>query len=72
MQKWEYKTCCLINENCIDKEDGGKAKSLNDLGREGWELIQIVRFNIDNMALFKRPYSEIRIKENVSLPLNKN
>jgi hypothetical protein len=47
MPKWEYK---LINEWLTEKE-------LNDLGEEGWEIVELTITPTDKMHVFvfKRP-----------------
>jgi hypothetical protein len=49
MRKWEYKLLVPISTNPLDDS--------NELGEEGWELVQVVAGSGDTAAVwvFKRP-----------------
>ncbi len=62
MTRWEYKIINIRSENY--RLDPAAARALNELGKEGWELVSITSVNFktgatDNIAMvFKRPASE--------------
>lgn len=61
-RQWEYKIINIRSENY--RLDPNAAVQLNELGRDGWELISISSVNFksgatDNIAMvFKRPLDE--------------
>ena len=46
MQKWEYNVS-VVNRNSISKK-------LEDLGRDGWELVDVIHANYDITLFLKR------------------
>ena len=62
MKKFEYMTCYVGGKGHAFKYsivNGINEFQLNELGKEGWELVNIIR-NDDNesTAVFKREYKE--------------
>ena len=55
MTRWEYLVLRPISSNQHPISDKAQIDILNDLGRQGWELITISR---EDQAFFKRPVEE--------------
>jgi len=56
MQKWEYH---LVSSNSFTYD---RVRILTDVGREGWELVQILwrpRSEKITLFVFKRPISDV-------------
>lgn len=51
MKKYEYKV--------IDTPNLCKEKILNDIGKEGWELVNLTKEGLVYYYIFKREYSHI-------------
>lgn len=77
--KWEYKTVKLsvtgfdYDDRTVEKVFGDIENSLNEAGRDGWELVS----TLDNdktgyirlvIALFKRPKKNPQLDENPVVP----
>lgn len=56
MQNWEYKILDVEKAFYSSRAEVELEKMLNELGKEGWELIGYVTFNVHKLA-FKRPLS---------------
>lgn len=53
MQKWEYKILDVEKAFYSSRAETVLETMLNDLGKDGWELIGYVTFNVHKLA-FKR------------------
>jgi hypothetical protein len=61
MIRWEYHSTQIANIHC---PSGVRAQDLvNQLGRDGWELIG---FDVHNQAWFKRPLPDAAAVESTS------
>lgn len=54
MQKWEYKIISVEKVFYTNNADKEIEKALNEMGKEGWELVGYVSFKTYMLAL-KRP-----------------
>jgi hypothetical protein len=57
MQKWEYKVLNVEKAFYSNKADEEIEKILNEMGKDGWELVGYVTFKI-HMLAFKRPVQQ--------------
>ena len=56
MQKWEYKVMDVEKAFYSSRAEAVLETMLNDLGKDGWELVGYVTFNVHKLA-FKRQIS---------------
>lgn len=56
MQKWEYKVMDVEKAFYSSRAETVLETMLNDLGKDGWELVGYVTFNVHKLA-FKRQIS---------------
>jgi len=52
IDKWEYMTVSILNRMDVE------IKTLNELGREGWEFVFMFENMLSFSALFKRKINE--------------